>query len=840
MELDAIPSNSDPPITPITSIKLNAIDLAVRSASLHWQPPQAPQQLAKPTRIITNPDEQTLTLEFPSPGLPTNTKTTLSITFSGRLNEKLAGFYKSTVQPGRVMGVTQFEATDARRALPCWDEPARKATFKVTITTSPKYTVLCNTKPEAVSVRRNGTSPSGASREECTWRFARSPVMSTYLLAFVVTDYVTDYLAATSPTTNVETRVWVPQNKAEQAKFALECAVKSLDLFTRIFQVPYPLPKCDHIAIPDFAAGAMENWGLITYREVRLLVDEATTTTTSKRDVARVIAHELSHQWFGNLTTMEWWTDLWLNEGFARFCEFVALGELYPEFNAELVFDLDVLGAALRLDALQNSHPIRVDVGHPDTINEIFDAISYAKGASVIRALTHFLPGGRETFFRGVRLYLEQFKYRNAVAEDLWRCLARGADMPEEDVLRFVTPWTTKTGSTSTTTSTVERFHAQPTSATTPANAAAEALARRINELGDAAFVLNADVDLFRVAYTETQYRRLAQAGAAIPPRARLAFWRDAFDLAESGDISVAVPLELCVRALPKNAENQVAVLLTALRALNSLCDLYEDLPFLNDLLRVVVRPCVEPLARMLGPFAATLVGPDQDRGLTDELRVNVIKCCSFLEKHGLELGLNVGQQALDLLTKHCTNVSACPAALRAIVFKVGAGFGGTAALKTLLARYESSGDGMERREILNALGGLSTPELLSSALDFVCTSASVRSQDVPLAISSMSGSSRVGARLVWARFQSDFEWWWSRFSDGNFLWSGIVGAVAGSLPTVAEAESVRAFFAEKGKPLGSAQRALNQAIEKVKARAAQAGRDAPNVEAFLESWGRV
>jgi len=243
----------------------------------------------------------------------------------------------------------------------------------------------------------------------------------------------------------IETVVYVPQGKLPQAEFASLVGVKALDYFTEMFDIEYPLPLMQHIACVDFAAGAMENFGLITYRNVRLLVDPQTTTSTSRRDVARVVCHELAHQWFGNSTTMEWWTDLWLNEGFARFCEFLGVDHIFPELDVWTTFDLEVVGTALRLDALKSSHAIRVDVKHPDEINEIFDAVSYAKGGTVLRMLTHFL-GGLDVFVKGVRLYLKQFRYQNAVSDDLWRALEKGAGKPEGSIVNIMRSWTTQVG----------------------------------------------------------------------------------------------------------------------------------------------------------------------------------------------------------------------------------------------------------------------------------------------------------------------------------------------------------------------------------------------------------
>jgi len=251
VELDALDAASPD----VRDVAVNALDLAIHSATILVR--EAEDEGRGPARTraarwTVEPQRQTVTFAWDEP-LPRSRALALEVVFSGRLNEQLAGFYKSTVAPGRVMAVTQFEATDARRALPCWDEPARKATFRLTLATDPKYTVLSNTRPAAVE-HRVGALPSGAARDEKRWTFHKTPRMSTYLLAFVVTDHVVDALSETSPRTGIETVVYVPRGKADKAGFALDCAVRALDFYSGLFEVPYPIKVMQHVAIPDFCS----------------------------------------------------------------------------------------------------------------------------------------------------------------------------------------------------------------------------------------------------------------------------------------------------------------------------------------------------------------------------------------------------------------------------------------------------------------------------------------------------------------------------------------------------------------------------------------------------------
>lgn len=239
--------------------------------------------------------------------------------------------------------------------------------------------------------------------DEYVWDvYEESVPMSTYLVAFVVSKF--GYEISPQYGNNVMFRIWARKDALDQIAYAKEMGPKMLKYFEDYFNVSYPLPKQDMIAIPDFSAGAMENWGLITYRETALLFKPGVSAIGSKQRIATVISHELAHQWFGNLVTPSWWTDLWLNEGFASYVEYLGVEAAQPELKLLEQFQYLDLQSVLRIDALETSHPISIPVGHPDEINEIFDRISYAKGASIIRMMDHFLS--EETFRKGLTNYL--------------------------------------------------------------------------------------------------------------------------------------------------------------------------------------------------------------------------------------------------------------------------------------------------------------------------------------------------------------------------------------------------------------------------------------------------
>ncbi|KAL5969481.1 Puromycin-sensitive aminopeptidase [Taenia solium] len=465
-------------VEPTNRIVFNSKGLKILSASYR----------DTPATVTYDDDQEIVTFGFIT-GLKSG-KGHLNLEFNGKFADDMLGLYRSTYtdKHGKESNIlaTQFESVFARRAFPCLDEPDRKATFDISIVALDNQVALSN-MPEIsrdIVPTPEGCSepPDGHNYVKVT--FDRTPVMSTYLVAIVLGDF--EYISAkilSDDTSNVcssaaptkalpgqlEIRVYTPPGKRNFGQHALTVAKKSLPFYADFFGTPYPLPKLDLVAIPDFACGAMENWGLVTYseaschqlvqcyvhvnflfsafsfvhvsRETALLIDPENSSMLSKQNVALTVAHELSHMWFGNLVTMSWWTDLWLKEGFATWAEYLAVDHCFPDYDIWTLFVSREYIRALRLDELKSSHPIEVEVNSAQEVEEIYDAVSYQKGSCVIRMLHAYM--GPCLFQAGLKAYFKKFKYSNARTEDLWTVLENtGID----NVADLMSLWTKQTG----------------------------------------------------------------------------------------------------------------------------------------------------------------------------------------------------------------------------------------------------------------------------------------------------------------------------------------------------------------------------------------------------------
>lgn len=746
----------------------------------------------------------------------------LELRFKGILNEKMRGFYRSRyLHEGKEkhLATTQFEATDARRAFPCFDEPAAKAIFDVTLIVPKKLAVVSNTIETKVAEHEAGYK---------LVEFAPTPKMSTYLLAFVVGDL--EFIEGKTKR-GVLVRVFTTPGKKLQAKFALECATRALDFYENYFDIKYPLPVLDMVAIPDFSSAAMENWGAIIYRETALLVDETNSSAANRQWVAIVVAHEIAHMWFGNLVTMHWWTHLWLNEGFASYMEYKCVDHLFPEWQMWEQYVSDRMSAALRLDALQNTHPVEVPVNHPAEISEIFDEVSYAKGSAVIRMLAEFL--GEKTFRDGLRHYLKKHSYKNTRTEDLWASLEKVSGKP---VKKIMDTWTKQPGypliklidKPAGFSLEQQRFYSSRLSGQkAPAGqlwqvpfslgAKKALLASRSQKARKprqpAKFNLG-ETSLLRVAYPipwlkvfEGQVSR-----KKMPPIDRLGLVRDVFALAESGKMPTARVLEF-VRAY-KN-ENSLIV--------------WEELADNLSRLRSLLYG-QEGYAAFL-KYCQSLFS-----GIYKQLGWNANKTDSH-SRHMLrslilgQMGASGDAGVLKVAMAKLHAKKPVPADLRSAVYSLAARAGGEKEYSFLLMNYKKAALHEEQERLGRALAQFQKPKFLKRTLEF-SLSSHVRAQDAPFLIAAVF-LNPAGRDLAWKFIMKNWPKLMKSYGEGLSLLSRLIKA-AGVFATKEKAKEVKNFFQRH--PVPGAQRTAQQVLERIESNADWLLREQKHLNHWLAS----
>lgn len=817
-------------------IVMNCADIDIITASFI---PEGDEEILA-TGINYQNDDEKVTLSFPS--CLRKGAGTLKIDFMGELNDKMKGFYRSKYRTPsgevRYAAVTQFEATDARRAFPCWDEPALKATFDITLIVPKGRVALSNMN--VIDSRQ---------REEddlVEVKFAQTPVMSTYLLAFVVGEY--DFVETRTPD-NVLIRVYTPVGKAEQGRFAMEVAAKTIPFYNDYFMVPYPLPKIDLIAIADFAAGAMENWGLVTYRETALLIDPKNSCSSSRQWVALVVGHELAHQWFGNLVTMEWWTHLWLNEGFASWIEYLCVDHCFPEYDIWTQFVSSDYSRALELDALHNSHPIEVNVGHPSEIDEIFDAISYSKGASVIRMLHEYI--GDEDFRLGMKMYLTKFQHRNASTEDLWASLEEASSKP---IGAMMNTWTKQMGfplicvkeeqqgDDRVLTLTQRKFCADgsytddngpfwmiPVAISTseaPGSARMTLLmdvgvktAELKNVKSEQWVKLNpGTLGFYRVQYSSEMLDRLLPGirDLSLLPVDRLSIQNDLFSLARAGVVSTVEVLRI-MEAFVNEPNYTVWSDLSC--NLSILSTLLSNTEFHDDIL-AFIRELFEPIANKLG------WDPKGTEGHLDALLRGLV-----LGKLGKAGHIPTINEARERFKDHVSGKHILSADLKTPVYVTVLKHGDAHTLETMLKLHKQADMSEERNRIERLLGAIPVPELIQKVLTF-SLSEEVRPQDTVSVIGGVAGGSKHGRKAAWDFLRQNWDELHNRY-QGGFLMSRLIKLTVEGFATEKMARDVKNFF--DAHPAPSAERAVQQCCENILLNAAWLKRDAEAIHLYLK-----
>ena len=660
-------------------------------------------------------------------------KVTLAIRYSGILNDKLRGFYLSKTKT-RNYAVTQFEPTDARRAFPSFDEPALKATFDIALTVDAGDTVISNTN--IVSDKK------GPVAGKHTLAFATTPKMSTYLVAFLVGDFK----CTAGKSDGVPIRACSTPDKVELTRFAVESAQYVLHYYDNYFGIKYPMPKLDMVALPDFEAGAMENFGCITYRETDLLVNSKTGDIPSKKRVAVVVAHETAHQWFGDMVTMQWWDNLWLNEGFATWMETKSVAEWKPEWNFPQD-DAQDLDQTLNLDSQKTTRTIRATANTPDEINEMFDGIAYGKAGAVIGMVENYL--GKEVFRQGVHNYLAAHLYGNATAEDFWNAQTTNSHLPVDKIMSsFVTqpgvPMLTLSDRQADRIPVAQsRFFVSMGVDASGAGSAPEqrwtvpvclktnaAPICRVLTPEDRSIPIPMDVGLpmlyvnagakgyYRTAYAPAQYSAIvAKAEAALTPPEKIGLLGDRWALVRSGQGSVGDYLNLVIAL---KADPNAAVLDTAheqMEKIDSEIATGGD----REAFRAVVR-------REFGPVYRALGSPTKDESFDrQQLRGILFEMLGEARDPGVlaeAQALTTRAFAVDNRKDKTLDATLSDAAVL-----VSSTNGDAALYDKVLAVSRNSTDPEEQENALRTLARFRDPELVKRTLDYA-VSGEVRNQD--------------------------------------------------------------------------------------------------------------
>lgn len=801
--------------------------------------------------------------------LPVGALVTLKLQFHGFLNDQLRGFYRTEydlAQEKRVCAVTQFEACDARRAFVCWDEPAIKAKYEISIVTEPELMALSNTHVVQTQLRpkKNAHLRKLTRKDdpmEKVWKFAETPIMSTYLVAMVVGEF--DQRTDVSKE-GVIVNVYTAPGQSERGRFSLDVAVKALSFFTDRFGIPYPLKKLDMVAIPDFL-GAMENWGLVTYTETYLLVDAQKSSHEVKIEAARTVCHELSHQWFGNLVTMDWWTGLWLNEGFAQFMEFEAVNAIFPEWRIWELFVQQVhMGSALVKDSMLTSHPIEVVVHHPQEVDDIFDVISYHKGASVVRMLCEYL--GQDVFYRGVHNYLVKFSYKNTKTEDLWFALEEASG---QSITSMAGSWTEQMGFPLLTVQeksdgayelVQERFFADKTlnkendaslwdvPLTLLSSESPKEIKRvgiwnaRTNSTTDSKTPLGAPQEVnqqiqlpsptgwiklnpnqasfFLVNYPPALWKRLHSPVQDLTFGVvdRVSLLNNIFALARAGVLDVPQALDF-TSAYINEPEflcwKEISVKLAYYSTL------FHEEAFYPEL-QHYIRTLFSHVMQRLG--WESLAGAAEEGTNQGEFRKVVISRLGFGGDHA------VIQEAKHRFQAYMAgDTNAVSADLRGVVFRIQATHGDETHATQLMELYERSDFGEEKEDVLMAVGQVPLARTKLQVIEWAL--AKVRQQDLSMVFNSLA-SDRMGAEITWQYLQDNYDTLSKKFS--GMMFGRLVCPVVGNFQSESRAVEVEAFMADKN--TGGYQRRLEGALESVRLKSVGFHRDRDAVATWLKT----
>ncbi|KAI3372895.1 hypothetical protein L3Q82_023352, partial [Scortum barcoo] len=779
----------------------------------------------------------------------------LTLDYSANLSHTYDGFYNSsyTDKDGKksVLAATQFEPLYARKAFPCFDEPSFKATFLIKISRKPEYMSLSN-MPKAKTM----PLPNGLMLDE----FEKTSVnMSTYLVAFIVANFTPISRNVSQTLVSVYS---VPEKK-EHTDYALNTASKLLEFYEDFFQIPYPLKKLDLVAIPDFLAGAMENWGLITFRETSLLVGKQ-SSPLEKQVVASVIAHELAHQWFGNLVTMSWWNDLWLNEGFATYMQYTSLQAVFPQLDIGNLF-LAVRFRAMDKDALNSSHAVSTEVNTPEQVEEMFDSVSYEKGASILLMLNASLLGD-QLFKKGIIQYLNQFKGLNTDTDDLWNSLTQvEISMQHQNVSEMMNSWTSQKGFPLVTVSrkgdqvtlTQEHFLLTSDNATRTSrrvtlprshthtqitethrntncvfalfslwnipvtyvndNCSLAAECRQVFTLKSKSETLKVpeSVKWLKLNYRNTGYYivhygdegwaalvdALTNNVDVLTHEDRASLIHNIFALSRLGRVSFRQVLNLLRYMSNETETSPVTEALLQLNSINRLLDKRQE--------HVLVARMKNYILHNFGSLMENQTWTEEESVSKQELRSALLEtACSLNEE-------KCTQQAKALFRQYVESNGTfrIPGDLQQVVFTVAAQ--SSEDWSTLLSLYGNVIYDAEKRKMLRGLASTQDPRQIVWILKASLKGDFIQTQELPLVISTMC-KGFAGYLFVWDFIQENWDRLIEKFPVGSFAIQTIIKSITSQFSTQAHLSQVQGFFSSL-KERGSQMRSVQEALETIR-----------------------
>ncbi|XP_056608835.1 aminopeptidase N-like isoform X2 [Triplophysa dalaica] len=760
--------------------------------------------------------------------------------FRGELSDDLGGFYRSEyVENGvkKVLATTQFQPTDARKAFPCFDEPAMKAVFHVTLLHPPETVALSNGMELGTEIIIIN------NQKVLRTRFEPSAKMSTYLLAFVVSEFTQ---IQSSPEADILIRIWARREAIEtgQGDYALKLTFPILKFFEMYYNTTYPLSKSDQIALPDFSAGAMENWGLVTYRETSLLYNPKVSSIANRQLVATVISHELAHMWFGNLVTMSWWNNVWLNEGFATYVSYLGADYAEPTWNIKDLMVLHELQGVFEVDALVSSHPLSSredEISTPVHINELFDTITYSKGAMVLRMLSEFLS--EPIFAKGLSNYLQQFAYGTTVYTDLWKKLQEVVDADSSvhlpaSIKEIMNRWILQMGypvvTVNTNTGGISQQHflidseakvdspseynyewfvpitwmkkgvnmgqhwlLSKTATHEPMRTNTEWVLANVNVTG-----------YFRVNYDLQNWERLLTQLSldhkAIPVLNRGQIIDDAFNLARANIIHTTLALSMTMYL---SEEREYIPWESAIKNLRYFFLMFERSEVYGPL-KMYLRRKVQPLFDHFKVITSNWT--QIPSGHMD--RFNQVNAISLACKTGVDGCLELTRVWYRRWMENPYSNPIHPD-LKRTVYCNAIASGGVEEWDFGWKMYKNASIAAEAMTLLFALSCSKEPWLLNRFLEYTLNSSAIRKQDASLVISYVIRSA-IGQPLIWDFFRANWD-----FGGGSFVFESLIQYFSERLTTQVELHQLERFkeeYAATG--FGSGTRAMDQAIETTKA----------------------